>query len=193
MRVVAGKWRGRVLRSPRGLAVRPTTDRVKEAMFSILGPPLAGSVFVDLCCGAGGLAVEALSRGASRVILVDSSRPSLELARANLELCGAAAGSYQLVRADVLVWLGQWEPPAGPWHLVADPPYQSELPWTILEQLTRLSARPGFRLGLVEHGAAGRGGSGPGQALAAGLEIRRYGKSALVVVRPAAVRQGEDT
>lgn len=190
MRVVAGKWRGRVLKSPRGQAVRPTTDRVKEAMFSILGPAVAGSTFVDLCCGAGGLAVEALSRGASRVILVDSSRESLDLARANLQLCGAGPGDYQLARSDVLRWLGQWVPPVKPWFLVADPPYQSDLPWTILEQLIGLSGLPGFRLGLVEHGSSARRDPAAGAGLPPDLETRRYGHSALAVVRPGPAPQG---
>ena len=62
MRVIAGRWRGRRLATLRGDRVRPTADRVKEALFSILGPELTGAVVLDLCCGTGGLGVEALSR-----------------------------------------------------------------------------------------------------------------------------------
>ena len=65
MRVITGSWRGRKLKSPSGQDIRPTTDRVKEAMFSMLGPAVADSLVIDLCCGAGGLGIEALSRGAT--------------------------------------------------------------------------------------------------------------------------------
>ncbi len=89
MRVIAGSWKGRRLKSPASDAVRPTTDRVKEALFNILGPDVTGCLFVDLCCGAGGLGIEALSRGAAGAIFVDQAPRSLNSARANLEICGA--------------------------------------------------------------------------------------------------------
>ena len=89
MRVISGSWKGRRLQAPAGDSVRPTTDRVKEAMFSILGSDIRDCQFLDLCCGTGGLGIEALSRGASSVIFVDSSRPTLAMVRENLDLCGA--------------------------------------------------------------------------------------------------------
>jgi 16S rRNA (guanine966-N2)-methyltransferase len=178
MRVIAGRWRGRVLKSPRTDAVRPTTDRVKEAMFSIVGSRITGAVFVDLCCGAGGLAIEALSRGARRAILVDTSRASLDLARANLELCGAESASFELVRGDCLRWLESWTPPAAPWLLAADPPYRSDLPWAILDKVRTLASAEGFQLAMVEHESTSRP---PGDD---DLESRRYGQSTLTLVRP---------
>ena len=57
MRVIAGRWKGRKLRAGAGQAVRPTTDRVKEALFSLLGPEIPGAVVMDLCCGSGGLGI----------------------------------------------------------------------------------------------------------------------------------------
>ncbi|MBE0602710.1 MAG: RsmD family RNA methyltransferase, partial [Deltaproteobacteria bacterium] len=68
MRVVAGRWRGRTLRAPRGLAVRPTTDRVRESIFAILGERVAGAKVLDLFSGTGAMAIEALSRGASGAV-----------------------------------------------------------------------------------------------------------------------------
>ena len=184
MRVVAGQWRGRVLLSPEGDGVRPTADKVKEALFSILGPNVAGSLFVDLCCGAGGLAVEALSRGAARVILVDQARASLDVARSNLELCGAAPGSFDLTRSDCLGWLEKWRPPRTPWYLVGDPPYHSELPWAILEHVKRLAGSEGFRAGVIEHESdVDLVGDGDGECPTR-IDVRRYGRCSLTIVRP---------
>lgn len=183
MRVISGKWRGRVLKSPHGDSVRPTTDRVKEAIFSILGFRVPDGLFVDLCCGGGGLAIEALSRGAEKVILVDQARKSLDLARANLKLCGAEKGSYELIRSDVVTWLAGWVPPATEWCLVADPPYHSELAWAILRELDRLSLTEGFQLGIVEHGSRDKPGEDEIQEPLPDWESRKYGKSSLAIIR----------
>lgn len=84
MRVVAGKWGGRTIRAPRGLSVRPTTDRVREAVFATLGENVKGSVVLDLFAGTGAMAIEALSRGAAGAVLVESSPAALGALRANL-------------------------------------------------------------------------------------------------------------
>ena len=84
MRVVAGRFGGRRLTAPSGSAVRPTSDRVREALFSILGP-LDGAIVLDLFAGSGALGIEALSRGAARAVFVDSERPALKALRANLD------------------------------------------------------------------------------------------------------------
>jgi 16S rRNA (guanine966-N2)-methyltransferase len=120
MRVVAGEYRGRRLQAPRGTSVRPTSDRVREALFSILGD-IEGLRVLDLFAGSGALAIEALSRGASSATLVENDRAALDAIRANLApLEGANA---EIVRADALAWLGGRR---GPFDLVfADPPYSS--------------------------------------------------------------------
>jgi 16S rRNA (guanine966-N2)-methyltransferase len=84
VRVVAGKWGGRTIRAPRGTSVRPTTDRVREAVFSMLGDHAEGSVVLDLFAGTGAMAIEALSRGAAGAVLVESSPAALGALRANL-------------------------------------------------------------------------------------------------------------
>lgn len=84
MRVVAGKWGGRTIRAPRGTSVRPTTDRVREAVFAILGEDVKGSVVLDLFAGTGALAIESLSRGAAGAVLVESSPIALAVLRSNL-------------------------------------------------------------------------------------------------------------
>jgi 16S rRNA (guanine966-N2)-methyltransferase len=90
MRVIAGSLKGHPLVAPRGRATRPTSDRVREAVFSILGP-VDGLRVLDLFAGSGALAIEALSRGASEATLVDSSPAAIAAARRNLEALGLAA------------------------------------------------------------------------------------------------------
>ena len=84
MRVVAGKWGGRTIHAPRGTSVRPTTDRVREAVFAMLGDDVEGSVLLDLFAGTGAMAIEALSRGAAGAVLVETSPAALSALRANL-------------------------------------------------------------------------------------------------------------
>ncbi|HEX7539329.1 MAG TPA: 16S rRNA (guanine(966)-N(2))-methyltransferase RsmD [Syntrophales bacterium] len=86
MRIIAGKAKGRTLIAPKVKILRPTTDRVKESLFNIL--PLAGKRFLDLFAGAGSVGLEAVSRGASRVILVESHRGCAEAIRTNIGRCG---------------------------------------------------------------------------------------------------------
>lgn len=93
MRVITGTARGRKLAALEGLEVRPTTDMVKEAMFSILQFEVEGAVVLDLFAGSGQLGIEALSRGARLCVFVDSSRESQNITRQNLQHTGLAAAS----------------------------------------------------------------------------------------------------
>ena len=103
MRVIAGELKGQRLVAPRGWKVRPTSDRVREAIFSALGERVAGARVLDLYCGTGALAIEALSRGAVSAVLVDQdTRPAL----GNVQRLGLAERA-ELVRADVPRWLGK--------------------------------------------------------------------------------------
>ncbi len=88
MRVVAGEAKGRPLKAVPGTGTRPTTDKVKEAIFSMIGPFFDGGVALDLFAGTGGLAIESLSRGAERAIFVDADAKSIEVVRANLKATG---------------------------------------------------------------------------------------------------------
>ena len=117
MRIVAGELGGRRIAAPKGDAVRPTSDRVREALFSILGD-VAGLRVLDLFCGTGALGLEAISRGAARATLVDTDvRP----ARANADALGVADRA-ELVRADALAFLRR---DGEAYDLVfSDPPYR---------------------------------------------------------------------
>jgi len=120
VRVVAGSARGRRLVAPAGEAVRPTTDRVREATFNALGSlgVVRDADVLDLFAGSGAMGIEALSRGAHRATFVDRSGPALAVVRANLATCGLAERA-DLVRSDWRAAIG-----SGRWDLaVCDPPY----------------------------------------------------------------------
>jgi 16S rRNA (guanine966-N2)-methyltransferase len=91
MRVIAGKYRSRTLHSLKGQALRPTSDRLRETLFNILGPAVSGTTFVDLYAGTGAVGIEALSRGAHRAIFVEQHAPAVALIRRNLESLGIGA------------------------------------------------------------------------------------------------------
>jgi 16S rRNA (guanine966-N2)-methyltransferase len=121
MRVITGQFRGRTLSAPRGRDTRPTSDRVREALFSIL-EPVAGDRVLDLFAGSGALAIEALSRGAASATLVDSSRAAIEAIRANLIALGVEA---EVRREAALAFLGAARASARQYDLVfLDPPYR---------------------------------------------------------------------
>lgn len=85
MRVIAGSVKGRSLKAPKGMQTRPTTDRVKEAIFSIIHPYIIDSVILDLFSGTGNLGIEALSRGAQKVYFVDNNKASIHIIKENIE------------------------------------------------------------------------------------------------------------
>jgi 16S rRNA (guanine966-N2)-methyltransferase len=119
VRIVAGAYGGRRIEAPRGRATRPTSDRVREALFSILGP-IDGLRVLDLFAGSGALGIEALSRGAADAVFVDSDARAVAAVRRNLGAIGIEASVH---RRDAFAWLRD----AGDtFDLVfADPPYSS--------------------------------------------------------------------
>jgi 16S rRNA (guanine966-N2)-methyltransferase len=88
MRVIGGEFRSRVLKSVPGMEVRPTPDRMRESLFSMLAPRISGAVFLDLYAGTGAVGIEALSRGAERAIFVEQNQEAVEVIRANLKSLG---------------------------------------------------------------------------------------------------------
>lgn len=121
MRVIAGTAKGRRLKPPRGARTRPTTDRVKEALFSSLQPELAGASVLDLFAGSGALGIEALSRGAATATFVERHDATARLIDENLALTGLTTRATVVV-ADAVDALRH--PPNAPFDVVlADPPY----------------------------------------------------------------------
>ena len=124
MRIISGSARGRRLIAPEGMDVRPTTDKVKESLFSIIQFELADAAVLDLFAGTGQLGLEALSRGAASAVFVDASGKSLATVKKNVELCGFTDRA-RLVSGDSLAWLNRRE---GTYDIVfLDPPYHKGL------------------------------------------------------------------
>ncbi len=125
MRIIAGQYRGRVLRSPPSMQVRPTSDRLRETLFNILAPRIEGTRFLDLCTGSGAVGIEALSRGASFVTFVDRSRKMCALVESNLDLCGVPEDQTEVMMSEAADFLRRTQARgvAG-WDICFfDPPY----------------------------------------------------------------------
>lgn len=184
MRVVGGRLRGRALAGPTGDAIRPTSDRLREALFNVLAhaydDPVPGARVLDLFAGTGALAIEALSRGATHAVLVDDSPASRGLIRQNLDALGLG-GSGRLFRRDA-TRLGPADA-NGTFSLVfCDPPYGRGLGTAALA-----SARAGGwllpgALAVLEE-AAGQAGPVPDGFTE--CERRRYADTEIVVMRAA--------
>jgi len=142
LRIIAGKYRGRNLKSPPSLEVRPTSDRLRETLFNVIAPRIKGARFLDLCAGSGAVGIEALSRGASHATFVDRSRKMFSLIEANLGLCQVADEERSVVNAEASEFLRQAarQVRAGKresWDIVFfDPPYATDY----LEVLKSLGA-----------------------------------------------------
>ena len=122
MRVISGTHKGRRLEAPSWEGVRPTSDKLRETLFNVLAPSIAGAGVLDAYAGTGAVGIEALSRGAAHVTFMDADRRALALIRRNLERCGIESG-YAIIRANLS---GTAAPPARvPFDLIfLDPPYQ---------------------------------------------------------------------
>jgi 16S rRNA (guanine966-N2)-methyltransferase len=179
MRIVGGKFRGRRLEAPRSQAIRPTADRTREALFNILAggrfglpSPVQGAVVLDAFAGSGALGLEALSRGAARVVFLEQDPAAVTLCRANIGALGVEAAT-EVITADALKPPTAKSPAA---LLLMDPPYGRDLAGPALEALGHRGWIAAGCLVVVEISAA--------EALAPidGLQLldrRRYGKTEL--------------
>ena len=123
MRVIGGEFRSRILKSLPGLDVRPTPDRMREALFSILAPRIEGTLFADIYAGTGAVGIEALSRGAKKTIFIEHSQSAVEVIRTNLKSLGLESRSR--------IWQGRAAsiiPKIEPVDIAfLDPPYPLEI------------------------------------------------------------------
>lgn len=122
MRVITGTARGRKLKEPANYDIRPTTDQVKEAMFNIAQFDIDGRKVLDLFGGTGQLGIEAASRGAAKVVIVDASRDSVKLIKENVNICKLT--NIQVVQGDSLSYISRCD---GFDLIFIDPPYDSDL------------------------------------------------------------------
>jgi 16S rRNA (guanine966-N2)-methyltransferase len=180
MRIIAGSWRGRALLTPKDRAIRPTSDRAREALFGILEhgqPPVRGARFLDLFCGTGAVGLEAASRGAAEVLLVDRHAAALTLARANLARLGAPP-NVSVLAADA----ARLGPARRAYDLVfLDPPYRSGLATPTLAGLLDGWLAPAAAI-VVELAAEDSLAVPDGYALE---QERRYGAARFMFLRTA--------
>jgi 16S rRNA (guanine966-N2)-methyltransferase len=184
MRIVGGRFRGRPLTGPRTMAVRPTSDRLRETLFNVLAhayeDPVEGARVLDLFAGTGALGLEALSRGASSVLFVDDSTEGRGLVRANVDALGVA-GITKVFRRDA-TRLGAVHPNQ-PFTLVfCDPPYGRDLATAALASAAKGGWFAPGALVVVEEA------TGAALTLPAGLtllEERDYGDTRVVFARAA--------
>jgi 16S rRNA (guanine(966)-N(2))-methyltransferase RsmD len=124
MRIIAGLYRSRTLQAPSGMATRPTSDRLRETLFNVLGPRIEGARFLDLYAGSGAVGIEALSRSAASVEFVERAPAALTVLRTNLARLGVKAG-FKIHECSVGTVLRRMKP-AAPLDLVfLDPPYDA--------------------------------------------------------------------
>lgn len=122
MRIIAGRFRSRVLAAPRGMATRPTSDRLRETLFNVLARRIEGAAFLDLYAGSGAVGLEALSRGADHVECVERAQAAREVLWANVRKLGVE-DAVRVHSGSVASYLAQ---ASGPWDIVfLDPPYDA--------------------------------------------------------------------
>ena len=136
MRVIAGKAKGLKLNSPPGLDTRPTTDRIKETLFNLLGQDMHGCRFLDLFSGSGGIGIEALSRGAVLSIFVENNPSALKVIKGNLSHSRLGEGA-KIISRDVFVALDMLKGEAPFDYIFMDPPYEIGLEEKVLEALSK--------------------------------------------------------
>jgi 16S rRNA (guanine966-N2)-methyltransferase len=137
VRIIGGTWRSRVIRFPDATGLRPSPDRVRETLFNWLGQDLTGLACLDLFAGSGALGFEALSRGASSVVMVEAARDAADALRANAKLLGAE--SWRLVAGDAIEFLRAYR--GVPFDVVfVDPPFASALAASVLPLMPRVLA-----------------------------------------------------
>ena len=178
MRIIAGTWRGRPLAAPRGDATRPTADRTREALFSMLASRLGsfdGLAVADLFAGSGALGLEALSRGAATCLFVEQDRAALDALRANVSRLDAKGAD---IRAQSVLALGPARAPLD--LIVMDPPYGTGAGAVAIDKLARLGwTGPGTWISIET--------ARDEEVAAAGFAIdatRVHGKARLTLLRP---------
>jgi len=184
MRIVGGAWRGRPLRAPKGHTTRPTSDRVREALFDALsarlGSDLGGGAVLDLYAGTGAMGLEALSRGVERAVFVENDKGALDSLARNVETVGAASRVTVIAGDATAAGLAR-AAGLGPFTLlIADPPYRIETVAvaTAVSQLDSSGALAADVLVACEHAASETPVAARGFAI---VRTYRYGDTAVTL------------
>jgi RNA methyltransferase, RsmD family len=151
LRVISGEAKGRPLKAVPGQTTRPTTDKVKEALFSMIGPYFDGEIVLDLFAGTGGLGIEALSRGAGKAVFIDTNPRSIEVVRANLETA-RVADRAEVYRNDARKAIKLLERKGFRFDLIfLDPPYAMKDCGELLDELAARGLTADGAVAVVEH------------------------------------------
>ena len=151
MRIISGTLKGRKLAGPGAAALRPTSDRVKESMFNIIGGEIEGKVVLDLFAGTGNLGIEALSRGAKSAVFVEKSRQALRLLEKNLSTCQVGNRSEVLFK-EAIQAIGHLKGRGACFDLIfVDPPYEKGLIERTIEKLLAEKIYSDNSLLVIEH------------------------------------------
>ncbi len=185
MRLTGGQGRGRPIKGPRGLGLRPTADRVREALFDILGARVEEAQFLDAFAGTGAVGIEALSRGARRVVFLERDRRAIRLIAENLAL-GAWSGSSCVMEGDVGGSISRLAREGTRFSIVfLDPPYEAADYRELLMGAARILEPEGILV--LEHRSSTRIESLPAASVRP-LRTYRYGDTSLTTLLPAATR-----
>jgi 16S rRNA (guanine966-N2)-methyltransferase len=171
VRVVAGRWRGRLLRAPKDARVRPTSDKVRQAWLNIVRRDVPGARVLDLFAGSGALGIEALSQGAATCDFVELNGPSLRALGDNLAALGIGDDEARVRRGDALRFVETLEPLAYD-VAFADPPYAMDAATRVAERWIEV---PFAAVLGVEHDVRAE--------MPAGGDLRRYGTTAVTFYR----------
>ena len=155
MRIVAGKFKGRRLKTLKGSEVRPTADRVKESLFRIFGEQVVDADFLDLCAGTGSIGLEALSQGAQSITFIDNNYHSIRIIESNLEMCGFDRKHPQikLIHTDARKALTRLGKRNAKFDLIYfDPPYASKIHESCVKQIAEGDLLSAAGVLVIEHG-----------------------------------------
>jgi 16S rRNA (guanine966-N2)-methyltransferase len=182
VRFTGGEARGRSIRGPRGPGIRPTSDRVREALFDVLATRVSGASFLDVFAGTGAVGLEALSRGASRAVFLERDRGALRLIRENLRL-GPWEEAVEILPGDALHSLAALRRRGERFSVIfLDPPYDHPRIQTLLEAASPLLGGDGLLV--IEHRSSGPLPVPQTPRLVLGRSYR-HGDTRLTTYRPA--------
>ena len=182
IRIIGGEYRGRKLKVPPGMDIRPSSDQLREGLFNMLSSlaDFGNMIFLDLYAGTGALGLEALSRGAKKVVFIEASRKNMSVLKRNIESIAPEQNCFELTQDSSAHWLSGFADPGHPCVVFLDPPFSGNDYELILNKLTIL---PSIRTGslIVVESNQAREILFPEALLL--LKHRRYGSVTLDILR----------
>jgi len=172
MRIIAGTAKGRKLLAPKGMKTRPTTDRVREAVFSIIGDRVENASVLDLYAGTGAMGLEALSRGARTAVFVETDTAALRCLNRNIETC-CCRERVRVISRPVISYLDTADPGDGFGLVFADPPYMGNEGILTLLAISKRAKPLKYCLLILEHAIDRFPGPVPDNVI--GIDQRKYG------------------